>query len=90
MLTADLPAKAMVLNAKQFNSRYGCSYCESEGATPPSDHLHRYWPYDPSAVLRSHASVVSNTKDAVKDREVVSCVISHKYHEAEKIANCST
>ena len=31
MCSVDLPARAFVLNMKQFNGKYGCSQCEDEG-----------------------------------------------------------
>ena len=31
MCSVDLPARALVLNMKQFNGRYGCCYCEDKG-----------------------------------------------------------
>ena len=71
MLSADLPAKALVLNEKQYNGQYGCSYCESQGSTPPGDCLHRYWPYEPNIVLRTHAGVVENAKEAVRGNDAV-------------------
>ena len=61
----------MVLNEKQFNGQYGCSYCESEGSTPPGDHLHRFWPYEPNLVLRTHAGVVENAKEAMRENDSV-------------------
>ena len=47
----DLPARALVLDMKQFNGKYACVYCEDDslracalvlrqGQTPPGDHLH--------------------------------------------------
>ena len=31
LCSVDLPARASVLNMKQFNGKYGCSQCEDEG-----------------------------------------------------------
>ena len=31
LCTADAPARAMLQNFKQFNGKYGCSFCENEG-----------------------------------------------------------
>ena len=33
----DLPAKAVVLNAKQYNGRYGCSVCVHPGLRLPNN-----------------------------------------------------
>jgi len=70
--SVDLPARALVLNSKQFNGKYGCLYCESTGETPPGDHLHRYWPPPSSGLtLRSHESVMQNATKATSDGEPV-------------------
>ena len=42
MCSVDLPARAIVLNMKQWNGAHGCLYCESPGTVLPGDHLHRY------------------------------------------------
>ena len=39
--STDLPAKALVLNMKQFNEMFGCCYCEDEGKTHDENSLHR-------------------------------------------------
>ena len=49
--SVDLPARAIVLNMKQWNGQHGCLNCESPGTTVDGDHLHRYWPKDDSAVV---------------------------------------
>lgn len=48
--SVDLPARAMLLNMKQWNGRHGCLYCNHEGVTLGTDHLHRYWPPKDSQV----------------------------------------
>ena len=69
----DLPARAIVLNTKQWNGLHGCLYCEHEGVTLGGDHLHRYWPYQLSQ-LRTHASLLNNAEQAVSTgNAVVSC-----------------
>ena len=40
--SVDLPARAMLLNMKQWNGIQGCLYCNHEGVTLGTDHLHRY------------------------------------------------
>lgn len=42
----DLPAKAAVLNSKQFNGKYGCSVCYHPGLRLPSGTLFIYHTYD--------------------------------------------
>ena len=63
--SVDLPARAMISNMKQWNGANGCLYCEEEGSTIGTDHLHRYWPYKP-ATPRSHASLLQNAKSATR------------------------
>ena len=58
----DLPARAMVMNMKQWNGISGCLYCEDEGTVIGGDHLHRYWPQQESSVARSHASLLNMLK----------------------------
>ena len=38
MCAVDLPARASVLNMKQFK-KWGCTYCEDEGVPRPTCHL---------------------------------------------------
>ena len=42
LCSVDLPARAILLNMKQWNGVQGCLYCESTGTVLPGDHLHRY------------------------------------------------
>jgi hypothetical protein len=73
--SVDLPARAILLNMKQWNGKYGCLYCESPGTTLNGDHLHRYWPYDEASACRSHASVMHNAELATR---TCSCVCGIK------------
>lgn len=72
--SADLPARAMVSNMKQFNGRHGCLYCEEEGTTVGGDHLHRYWPHQTATVPRTHASLLRNAQTATTTG---TCVCTH-------------
>ena len=74
MCSVDLPARAFVLNMKQYNGKYGCSQCEDEGQPRSSSHLVRNWPYSPSSVPRTHQRVIANAKEALRTREPVSFV----------------
>lgn len=65
MCAVDLPARAIVLNMKQYNGMYGCSFCYDTGKTKIGSPLHRFWP--PQSVtpaLRTHQSVHENAIDA--------------------------
>ena len=65
----DLPAHAIVLNMKQFNGKYGCSFCLDEGVTLPGDPLHRFWPT--SGPDRTHQSILENARKAISDSDAV-------------------
>lgn len=51
--SADLPAKSLMANMKQFNGEKGCSVCEDEGKTVGVGGLHRIWPYTMDMILRT-------------------------------------
>lgn len=70
----DLPARALLLNMKQFNGKHGCCFCEAEGTTRNDDWLHRYWP-PATATLRTHASIMQNAISATQERTTVSNAI---------------
>ena len=76
---ADLPARAMLTNMKQWNGQFGCLYCEDEGTTLGTDHLHRYWPSHVSSTLRTHASILMNAEDATKEAKAVSMLYLKMY-----------
>ena len=71
--SADLPARAAIVNMKQFNGICGCLYCESKGFTGHSP-LHRFWFYDPSAPLRSNSSILDNAREALNTGDSV-CIM---------------
>ena len=66
----DLPARALVLNMKQYNGKFGCSFCEDEGKTLPNYPLHRFWLYNPASA-RSHQSLLCNARNARRTGEAV-------------------
>ena len=76
MCTADLPAKAKVANSLQYNGYFGCNTC-----TIPGKYYGRSmtWQYDPSAVLRTHDSIISNAENAIKNCNPVCIHNGHCY-----------
>ncbi len=60
----DLPARAIVMNMKLFNAICGYCYCEDNGVTSPTNHLHCWWPFDSISVRRSHASLLQDAQQA--------------------------
>lgn len=62
--SADLPARAILMNMKRFNGKFGCLFCEHPGVTQRGNHLHRFWPYR-DACPRTHRSLLSDGKTAI-------------------------
>lgn len=77
LCSVDLIAKASILNMKQFNGKHGCSYCEDEGKSRASSHLHRNWPYSSTTTPRTHNSIMRDAKEAVRENSPVSNYTSH-------------
>lgn len=78
MCSVDLPARAVVLNMKQFNGEYGCCYCEDAGVARSSSHLHRNWPLVTTSTPRTHQSILSNARTALQTQKPVSVLILNK------------
>ena len=70
--SVDLPARAMITNMKQWNGINGCLCCEDIGTTVGTDHLHRYWPHQGCSIERTHASLLRNATEAVRQGTTVS------------------
>ena len=75
MCAVDLPARASVLNMKQFNGKWGCTYCEDEGVPRPTCHFVRNWPYSTTSTPRTHESIVRNARRALRENDAVSYMI---------------
>lgn len=73
----DLPARAILLNMKQWNGQHGCLYCESPGSTVPGNHLHRYWTEDATAINRTHTSLMDNAALATTTQACVCVTCAH-------------
>lgn len=61
LFTGDLPARAKVANAVQYNGYYGCGTCNTKGMYTGSS---MSWPYDPAAELRTHKSIIELATEA--------------------------
>lgn len=70
MTCADLPAKAMLQNMKQYNGAYGCGVCEDAGVPRPGCPRVRQWPYS-TARLRTHKNTLQQAATAIRRNEVV-------------------
>lgn len=60
----DLPAKVVVLNAKQYNGRYGCSVCVHPRLLLPNN-ARIYLPL--KYVERTHHDVMRNAETAERE-----------------------
>lgn len=60
IMSCDLPARALVLNMRQFNGLHACHLCEDEGTTSDRNRLFRWWPYQSTSVLRTKESLINN------------------------------
>lgn len=65
VMSCDLPARAIVLNMKQFNGRHGCHLCEDPGENEAHLPMLRWWPYNSAATLRTKKSLLENSLQAV-------------------------
>lgn len=63
-VSVDLPARALVLNTKQYNGKWACCYCEEEGSQVEGCPQARYWPPHEDTGdlprLRTHHSILEN------------------------------
>ncbi|KAL1418328.1 hypothetical protein MTO96_025974 [Rhipicephalus appendiculatus] len=60
--SVDSPARASLLNMKQFNGFYGCPWCLEKGTVV--DRTLRYIPRERAAALRTHRSVDHDMREA--------------------------
>ena len=63
-ISCDLPARAMVLNMKQFNGKNACHMCKDDGETLLDNNLVRFWPHRSPSVHRTRASLIQDSCDA--------------------------
>ena len=72
IFAADFPARALVLNMKQYNGKFGCAHCEDAGQPRVTSHLHQNWLYSALSITRTHDKILKNVHDALESREAVS------------------
>lgn len=88
MASVDLPARAILMNMKQFNGEYSCLYCEDPGSTIPRNHLHRFWPNTSQEhVSCTHESLMLNAEEAIRKGTAVS---SPLFQYSTYVSLCST
>jgi hypothetical protein len=72
MSAVDLPARALLLNMKQYNGSFGCCFCYNEGKSRRNSPLHRFWPPPLTApVLRTSQSIRENATQATVTNDPV-------------------
>ena len=64
----DSPARALMQNFKQFNGKYGCSFCLSSG-TMLEGTVTRVYPFTREVETRNHPNTVEQAKIALHARE---------------------
>ena len=63
MTSVDLPARAIVLNMKNFNGSHGCCYCLHSGETTPPAYLLRFWPLR-EVPARTHSTMIEMARES--------------------------
>ena len=69
--TADLPARAALMNMKQFNGKCSCHLCKSEGTAYGQHNLHRCWPYQQNPEKRTHQDQINFATNATQKQAVM-------------------
>ena len=81
LCSADLPARALISNMKQYNGFHACSIC-----TDPGSHTtHHIWPYTDTNTLRTQTDTYKAIMAAVRQEEPVSVAKNFKI-----VVVCST
>lgn len=84
IVSADLPARADLMNMKRFNGKCGCHLCKQEGDPYGYNNLHRSWPYKEGIALRSH----DDQKDFASNATQENAVMGVKGHSVFAKLNC--
>eukprot|EP00733_Pompholyxophrys_punicea_P000780 Pompholyxophrys_punicea_v1_NODE_282_length_2394_cov_66.752458.p2 type:complete len:156 gc:universal NODE_282_length_2394_cov_66.752458:1402-935(-) len=67
MVDLDLPARAVVLNCKQYNGDYGCGFCYDKGCPKSTGKGHVY-PFTKGWYARTHESWIDDIFDALREK----------------------
>ncbi len=65
----DLPARATLLNMKQYNGASSCFACEDQGVNQGG---HRWWPYNLHWIPRTHQSLLQDAVSATVSKSTIS------------------
>lgn len=69
--TADLPARADLMNMKRYNGKCACHLCKSEGVGYGPNNIHRCWPFEQSPEKRTHEDQVKFASKATIKKAVM-------------------
>ena len=69
--TVDLPARAALMNMKQFNGKCACHLCKSEGTAYGQHNIHRCWPYEQNPEKRTHQDQINFAMEATQKQAVM-------------------
>lgn len=68
--TADLPARAALMNMKQFNGKCAYHLCKSEGTAYGQHNIHRCWPFKQNHEKRTHEDQINFAIKATQKQAV--------------------
>lgn len=69
--TADLPARAALMNMKQYNGKCARHLCKSEGTAFGQHNLHRCWPFEKNPEKRRHHDQIRFATKATQKNAVM-------------------
>ena len=69
--TVDLPARAALMNMKQYNGKCACHLCKTEGTSYGQHNLHRCWPYEENHEKRTHQDQIYFATKATQKQPVM-------------------
>lgn len=77
VVSADLPARAEVMNMKRYNGKCACHLCKQEGVGYGPNNIHRSWPLEHDIQLRSHEDQMDFASRATRQNAAVMGVKGH-------------
>ncbi|CAH1267164.1 Hypp3965 [Branchiostoma lanceolatum] len=69
--TADLQAKALLMNMKQHNGNFGCPKCEQKGEHKAYKHQYKYQSNNPKGPRRTHQGTKAHVAAAMDSTQAV-------------------
>ena len=67
-VSADLPARAELMNIKYYTGKFLCHLCNREGTPYGANNLHRAWPFDKKCCALTHQGQIRNAQLATQRR----------------------